>query len=74
MITFSGSVIVAVLVLGTVVMSDLNEEILKELRQQSKLLESIEKIHNETNGHLKVVGTLIVVVGSLLFLARIFQW
>lgn len=52
-------------------MSELEEEILKELRRQSSLLEGLEQRQDEINGHLKVIGTLIVVAASALALVRI---
>ena len=53
-------------------MSELEEEILKELRRQSSLLEGIEKSQSETNDHLKIIGTLIVVAASVLVLFQLF--
>lgn len=55
-------------------MNELDEEILKELRRQSSRLELIEENQKETNGHLKVLGTLIVLIASALFLMKIFHW
>ena len=53
-------------------MAEPQEEILKEIRRQSSLLEAIEKHQRETNGHLKVIGTLVVIAGSVLALMLIF--
>ena len=49
-------------------MSESEEQILNELRRQSDLLESIEKSQSETNDHLKVIGTLIVLAACALVL------
>ena len=53
-------------------MAEPQEEILKEIRRQPSLLEAIEKHQRETNGHLKVIGTLVVIAGSVLALMLIF--
>ena len=55
-------------------MSELDEKILKELQRQSVLMESLEKTQSETNGHLKVLGSLIVLIAAALFLMKIFSW